>query len=235
MRALGLICHVESYNHETRAHWKIVPDGSVCNGAELVSPILRGIDGRRQLRLAMRALRNAGATADRSCGLHVHHDANHLTASQLARLITQWSEAQRSIDWLVAPSRRNNTQYCSPLDSYDLRRADRLGQLGDVAVDRDTVSQCMSGDRFRTFNVQSYGRQGTVEIRQHQGTVNAGKALAWVAFGQAMVTRAVAGPADAPADTRALLDDLVAHGLDAGTAAYLEDRAAAFQGDRAAV
>lgn len=42
-------------------------------GRELVSPILKGNDGLRQLKLACEALEAAGARVNKSCGLHVHH------------------------------------------------------------------------------------------------------------------------------------------------------------------
>lgn len=90
MNAAGLSCEREDYNHTTRSYWKIVPDGSVAHGFEVVSPILRGSEGRRQARIAYQALRDAGASVDRSCGLHVHLEATDLTAGTIARVVSLW-------------------------------------------------------------------------------------------------------------------------------------------------
>ena len=55
IRAAGLTCEIEGYNHNTRDHWKIVTDGSVRDnrgnpGIEVVSPILRGTAGMTALK-----------------------------------------------------------------------------------------------------------------------------------------------------------------------------------------
>jgi hypothetical protein len=43
--------------HTTARTWKIVPDASVNNGGELVSPILNGLDGKEQLRTVLRVIK----------------------------------------------------------------------------------------------------------------------------------------------------------------------------------
>ena len=54
LRAAGLNAEVEGYNHITRSHWKITSDASINgrNAFELVSPILQGQNGLRQLKKA---------------------------------------------------------------------------------------------------------------------------------------------------------------------------------------
>ena len=74
LTAAGLQCEIESYNHNDKTHWKIVNDGSI-NGNdtfELVSPILQGGDGMRQLEKACFVLNACGAKVNKSCGTHVH-------------------------------------------------------------------------------------------------------------------------------------------------------------------
>jgi hypothetical protein len=47
--------------------------------------------------------------------------------------------------------------------------------------------------RYMKLNCQSYEIHGTVEFRQHQGTTDGEKIVAWVVFTQMLVERAVAG------------------------------------------
>ena len=61
MQAVNIKVHQEGYNHNTKKHWKIVPDGSVHNGFEVVSPILQGEAGLEEAEIVARALEDAGA------------------------------------------------------------------------------------------------------------------------------------------------------------------------------
>jgi len=229
MVALGLDCEVQSYNHNvSRSLWKIVPDGSVDNGAELVSPILSGERGFEALRKASQALQAAGCSVTIDTGFHVHHEVRDLTAVQFKRFCMLWRNSQAAIDLLVSPSRRHNS-YCSPLTDRDISTINGLA----------TMSQYVAGehlrniDRFKSLNVQAFGQYGTVEIRQHQGTTNAGKICGWVAFGQAMIAYARDN------DTMPDLDDVPAYesvcqllgnlSLEEATRTFLTERAAYFR------
>lgn len=53
----------------------MVHDGSVNNGIEIVSPILGGAKGERQVIKTCKALKTVEAATDDSCGMHVHNDA----------------------------------------------------------------------------------------------------------------------------------------------------------------
>jgi hypothetical protein len=232
MRSRGLLCNVESYNHRvSRTTWKIVPDGSVSGGAELVSPILRGESGREQIEKASEALKAAGCTVNRATGLHVHHEVTDLPVEAFKLLFHNWANAQDATDRLVAPSRREaRNGYCRPLTEWDLDRIDSL-----QSMDRARVRYAVSGDRYRTLNVQSYGKYGTVEVRQHQGTIDGDKIWNWVRYAQAHIDAAVAGVRieddlpnrDVDSGARGLLDVLRdSGGLEQGTVDYLNARVA---------
>ena len=203
MRNVGLDCEQQSYNHRVPRAWKIVPDGSVSGGAELVSPPLSGQDGREQVRKACAALAAAGATIDGTCGMHVHHDASDLTARGWGRLFRLWANAQDATDTLVAPSRRNTREgrggrWARRLPDQYVRNAERLVVLHGAATVLpfgDVVG--VRGDRYYSLNADPYGRQGTIEVRQHQGTTNAAKVLGWIDYAQALFTYAE-GSADLP-------------------------------------
>lgn len=168
--------------------WSIKGDGSLHpgrgqQGLEIVSPALSGEAGENAVRTATRVLRGLGATVNRSCGTHVHHDVNDLTVEQIRATAAAWFNNQDVIDGLVSESRRNdNNGYCRRLTSSDMTT---IRAISDLAGMR----RCYL-DRYRTLNLTSYGRHGTIEIRQHQGTLDAEKVISWMRFGQAIIDTA---------------------------------------------
>lgn len=171
----------EGYGNSALA-WTLKTDYSVNGqGLELVSPPLSGDEGLDQLRLVLRVLRSVGAKVDRSCGLHIHHEVRDLGAVGIARLVRLWHENQTTIDWFVAPSRRSTEghQYCNGWRDDLVSSLESAARRGDV--------DCRSG-RYRTLNVCSYPSYGTVEVRQHGGTLEYNKIETWILFGQAMIS-----------------------------------------------
>lgn len=222
----GINAVAEGYNHTTTDYWKIVTDSSVSaigtgsyNGNEIVSPILSGEDGLRQVELVVKTLVAAGARVGTSCGLHVHHDANDLTADEIARVVELYSLNQGHVDGLLSRSRRG-TRWARAYSTYEI---DRL--KAEIAAGRDLKAR--SHDRYKTVNLDAYRKYGTLEFRQHQGTLNAKKIVAWIRFGQSLIEAArTLGHIDAAADLDGLLDLLVDAGLEQDIKDYLKRRAA---------
>jgi hypothetical protein len=192
----GLDCRYEGYNHQNRPHWKIVTDASVNrtgtgdarSGLELVSPILAGEEGFRQLQLACEALTAAGAKVDRTCGVHAHHGTDDLDAASIARIIANYAGGQQFIDSLLPPSRRSGRHniYCQP---YDARMVEEiLAHSQRRHVSRQMMSH-QGGTRYRNVNLESLSRHGTVEFRQHSGSTEYDKIANWVRFGQAIIAK----------------------------------------------
>lgn len=173
------------------SEWKVEHDGSLNgNGWEVVSPKLQGEDGHRQIREVCAVLSGLGGKPNSSCGLHVHHEIRELSIEAAKALFVAWAAQQPMIDGLVAPSRRGGAYYARHLGSSDLARVQRCSTLSDL----QRASNAMSySDKYRALNLRSYGRYGTVEVRQHQGTVNAEKISSWVRFGQALIVAAATG------------------------------------------
>lgn len=222
VRAAGLPCSYAGYSHAvSHTDWKVVTDGSVSRGGELVSPVLAGEDGRRQIRTACEALRTAGATVNRSTGLHVHHDVRDLDVRAFGRVFRAWYNGQSAIDTMVSRSRREGrNSYCTPLTEREISQVESL-----LTVDRASTRR-LGDTRYRTLNVQSYGKYGTVEVRQHQGTINAAKILAWIDFGQSLIAWArTARPMfDRGAQLPTLLAETREAGLSEESATYLATR-----------
>lgn len=176
MRDLGLQAEAQDYNHRVQAQWKVVNDGSC--GWEAVSPILSGSDGFAQIVSAMTAIKQNGGHVNRQCGLHVHFDMSDLDGAQIARFVSLYAAAQSDLNGLL-PSSRQHNGYCRTWARDELARA--CGEL--------TASRMISGyfDRYRTINVMSFPRYGTIEVRQHQGTLNPAKIEGWIKLMMALV------------------------------------------------
>ena len=181
LTGVGITVREEGYNHETRRHWKIVSDSSVMGGFEVVSPVLQDEAGLDEVRKAATALDDMGATANRSCGYHVHLDAGDLTANDIRAIVTRYADHESEIDAFMPPSRRGNSNvYCSSV--MQLARSERFRSAGTI---RDLVNA--QGGRYFKVNLQSYYVHKTIEFRQHSGTINAAKVTNWVLFLQQFV------------------------------------------------
>jgi hypothetical protein len=201
LRRAGLNATAEGYSHDTTIGWKVVSDASVHNGHELVSPILRGLDGKEQLKTAMRAVKAIGAMTDDSCGIHVHHGVHDFTAKQLANIAEIYRNHEPTIDKLMARSRRN-TRWAQTMERgisfYENSSTVTLnGEWTSRNHDANGKYELLRGlglssehDRYYKVNFGCYVRQGTVEFRQHQTSLNAIRIWNWVVFTQMIVTAA---------------------------------------------
>lgn len=202
MRARGLAVRVQSYGHNVTRHWRIITDASC--GYELVSPVLQGADGLDQLQKACDALKAAGAKVDRATGLHIHLDGTSETQESIRAYALAYVERQELLDILVAPSRRQGRgYYCRPMDSRTQAALRSATNVRDFAM-----SYCGGERRYRTLNLASYPRYGTVEVRQHQGTTEGAKVADWVELNMRLWDAAKAGRTLSTTSTRQLLTDL---------------------------
>jgi hypothetical protein len=150
-------------------------DGS---GVEIRTPILQGVDGYEVIRAAMATLKDAGAYVTASDGLHVHHDAPEFVAwpQKCEVLVRSWLANQQAIQQLVAP-RRRGSGHCPPWNDAGL----------------SILGEWIRGDRpyfyasRNDLNLNPLADQGTIEIRLHEGTLDADVAIAWIMFGQRFI------------------------------------------------
>lgn len=168
--------------------WTIKTDSSIHTrriggrGYEIVSPPLRGKRGEAMVRKVLKVLNDMGCSVNQSCGTHVHVGASDLSVDGIRNVVLGYAAHQEAIDMLHAPSRRQSAynNYC---------RAHRPRELETVR-DARTVSGMAVGTRYLNVNLNAYPRIGTVEFRQHGGTLNATKILAWVSMVRGMVQAA---------------------------------------------
>ena len=192
-------CRAEGYNHHTRSHWKVVGDGSLDGrGHEIVSPPLDAPAMKAQLIVVCAALESLGCTVDRSTGLHVHHDAADLTEQQVGRAFATYATFQDILSQMVAPSRRNS-HWSAPLswsritengtDKFDNARR---GRRANDSIERKIHTR-VNRTRYAAMNIEAVFVHGTIEFRQHQGSLNAEKIFNWVLVTQSIIESAVQG------------------------------------------
>jgi hypothetical protein len=208
--AAGVECRAESYNHQRRPAWKVVTDNSVAGGMELVSPVLSGEAGFQSLQTVCRVLGELGATVRRTCGLHVHVGVHSGSPAFFRRIHQIYAGHEAAINSVLSPSRRANG-FCRAMPDH---------------INTYTHQPLDMSARYGRVNFQSFWRHGTVEFRQHQGTVEFTKIAAWVRFCQAIV-RLAGSDADLPVaqDIDGLTRDL---GLSTQDTAYFNSRARHF-------
>lgn len=190
----------EGYNHYNGPQWKVVTDASLCDrrGIEVVSPALKGKDGLKQLWTVCEVLRKVGARITRQCGLHVHHDAQDLGVDGWKSLFKLAAKFEETVDDLVAPSRRG--AQCCWAQSFKHETYSNTSHWGDVNMAHEfkRIDECLTLEqvtrvyrtRYTKVNGYSFWRHGTVEFRQHAGTVEFEKMVMWIHLTQRFVETA---------------------------------------------
>lgn len=220
----GIECQAEHYNHSTRRTWKVVTDSSVTSprgqrgGTEVVSPILKGIEGFKQVATVLEALKNAGGKVDRSCGIHVHIDANDFTVDDIKKICYTYERYNDVIDNLQPKSRRENQNiFCGRFEDTKWMQIENA----------TTIYEMTSGSRYYNVNLTSYMRHGTVEFRQSASSLEAAKVLSWIQLILTLVdvaraTRKV--EKQGKKDLSTMLRKCRRYGMDSWVAEYLTNR-----------
>lgn len=233
----GVGCEQEIYNHSNRTHWKVVTDASVdasgSAGGEVVSPVLRGEEGFRQLRIVCQVLTRLRCKVNKRCGFHVHVGARGQTVDFFKNLVVAYSAAEQHIDSFMAPSRRGTANgYCQPVrhNPMLMAAAQNVDQVVAAAYQSGRSESARGSNRYRKLNLMSFWQHGTVEFRQHQGTVESQKAENWVRFCLRMCLMAAEGPKTEFASVDALMTEVKATPAEknyfVGRVAFFANRAA---------
>ena len=215
-------CRVESYNHITRPQWKIVRDASVHGERgfrghnELVSPILYGQKGKKQLEIVLIVLNELGCKVNKTCGIHIHHDVTDTMVKNkksvttfLNNLIKFVVKFEHIIYRLVSPSRLTG-RFSQPArlhfgqmrtsvnrDSVlkDITKRIFKGIKKDVDSKYDNYGTSFPSrayprsqrTRFCGLNLQNIWTRGSVEFRYMQGSLNFDKIWSWTVITQSII------------------------------------------------
>nr|DAW09108.1 MAG TPA: Putative amidoligase enzyme [Caudoviricetes sp.] len=182
LREAGINVAVEGYNHDTRNHWKLVTDSSLRGNDtfELVSPILEGESGLRELEKVCWVLDFCNVKVNDSCGLHVHMDAADFTMNTWKNLALSYKNMESVINAFMPNTRRDN-YYCKSLSGISERRILEANTTDDLRA-------AFGNNRYHKVNLEAYARHRTVEFRQHGGSTNFTKMSNWVLFLSRMIT-----------------------------------------------
>ena len=187
--------------------WKCVRDGSLNDrngGCEVVTPILQ-YDDMEDLQAIIRLLREAGAKADYSCGIHVHVDASKHTIDSLQRLMNFAIGRQDLFYEALAVTERRTAQYCRKMDKGLFKAIQQDSERTKASLERLWYSRLNSGysgsidhghynsTRYHGINLHAFFTKGTVEFRLFNGTTHAGRVKAYVQFCLAMSAWAIEG------------------------------------------
>lgn len=181
---------IGSYHHGVQVPylpdgWTAQSDSSVHGegryGCEIVSPILQGVEGLRQVALVLRTLEEKGHRVNDSCGVHVHIGwSRSLPSTTLARLITIVSYLEKGIFAITGSKRRETGSYCKPVRCYG---------------DDKQAKRRLDGDRYHVLNLRNLatGVRETVEFRAFSGSLNPTKVVGWIQVCLGIVQRAQNG------------------------------------------
>jgi len=158
-------------------------------GHEVISPVLRGVEGLTTARMIMKALSQVGAKVNRQCGLHVHCGVKNTSArfrrmgagrqaQALGRIVDAYDYfMDAGFNSLVSSSRRPGSPSASQYaDSIYFRR-------GAQSFGTRTQTEAKELQRFGVgrgvLNIANFTTYGSIEFRQHNGTLNGKKITNW--------------------------------------------------------
>lgn len=192
-RTLGLRCQ-ENGNGNL---WVSENDGSLTGdasvgpdnrGHEVISPVLRGVNGLTQARMVMKSLSRAGAKINKSCGLHVTVGVTNTSArfrrmgkgrqaQAIGRIVDLYDYfMDAGFNSLVSESRRPG----SPSQSMYARQFSIPGGQSFGVRGQESAKELLrEGIGRGVLNIGNFTSNGTIEFRQHNGTLNGAKITNW--------------------------------------------------------
>ena len=179
--------------------WKVVRDGSLSGGersGEIVSPILTYTD-LETLQEVVRSVRDAGAKADPSTGIHIHVDGATLDARSTTNLVKLIYKQERILETALGVSPARLARYCRSIEPEFMRRLEErkprtMNDLRDAWYGhRNAAPSRYDQSRYHGLNLNSLFFRGTVEYRYFNGTLHAGEVKAYVQLVLAITAKAI--------------------------------------------
>ena len=177
--------------------WQVKPDctvyvtraGRKYFGTEVVSPVLTAdADGFEQVRRVCALLEEHGATANVNCGMHVHVGVGNKSVDELKNVVRAYGTFQKQIESVLPKSRRadgSKARWCRPIWNQ-INRVQKLDQIRRATTVNELhhfISGAYSSHgRYSVLNLTKYVNYGTLEFRQHSGTIDPNKAVNWAKF-----------------------------------------------------
>jgi len=181
--------------------WNAQHDGSLDWGygyraLEIVSPVLRGIEGLAEVLRVFEILNEAGVVVNGSCGFHVHVGARSVLGARFSdsALVVRWvrrmlhlmSVHEMALFALTGDAARANNYFCQTIkDQWDgvLETTSPVATIVEKTDDHD--------DRYHTLNLCNlFDAKGTVEFRLFAATTDGMQALGYIVMALGIAHRA---------------------------------------------
>lgn len=197
--------HTRTIADQAARKWKIMRDSSITPirnddtsepldeyRVEFVTPPLNYSD-IELLQNIIRKLRESGAKAHSSCGIHIHVDGANHTAVSLRRLVNFMTARQVLIYEALQIGDRESS-WCHKLNKtlLDAMKKDKYltkEKAEEIWYSRANDGYCGGIDhqhynstRYHGVNLHSFFTKGTVEFRLFNSTLHAGKIKAYIQF-----------------------------------------------------
>jgi len=150
-------------------------------GCEIVSPVLRGEDGLRQVFEVVKTLEEKGHRVNATCGVHVHVGWDPAWGTEkLARLITIVAYLEKGLYAITGTKSRERGMYCGGVRQYGKP---------------DEAKKNLDARRYHALNLTNLarGRRNAVEFRVFSGSLNTTKIIGWIQVCLGLVERAANG------------------------------------------
>ena len=197
--------HTRTIADQAARKWKIMRDSSIeairNDGTsepldeyrvEFVTPPLNYSD-IELLQNIIRKLRENGAKAHSSCGIHIHVDGANHTAVSLRRLVN-FMTARQDLIYEALQIGDRESSWCHKLNKtlLDAMKKDKnltKEKAEEIWYSRANDGYCGGIDhqhynstRYHGVNLHSFFTKGTVEFRLFNSTLHAGKIKAYIQF-----------------------------------------------------
>lgn len=197
--------HTRTIADQAARKWKIMRDSSITPirnddtsepldeyRVEFVTPPLNYSD-IELLQNIIRKLRENGAKAHSSCGIHIHVDGANHTAVSLRRLVN-FMTARQDLIYEALQIGDRESSWCRKLNKtlLDAMKKDKYltkEKAEEIWYSRANDGYCGGIDhqhynstRYHGVNLHSFFTKGTVEFRLFNSTLHAGKIKAYIQF-----------------------------------------------------
>ena len=191
----------------TRDTWHFQDDSSIrgMGGAELVSPILTGIEGLIDVYSALRFLCNIEKVKiNQTCGFHVHHgvDPRKYGCNELKELV-RIVYPMEDYFYLLIPGDRHDADTCKPMeidveqflkapcdeDTNGVSFIKKMWYSKENRYDPEAArNPRYDKTRYHGLNLHSYWYRSTIEFRYHSAILkDVNEAMQWIIFTQFLI------------------------------------------------
>jgi putative amidoligase enzyme len=188
--------------------WTLGVDNTIIgeNPVEIISPELLGLDGLSEVKRVCQILESVNLKVNDSCAFHVHWDVSDFTGWHVVQLLRLYAKFEPVIDLFMDPSRRGNKnshcqslikeggfEWMNKLRPFLHEKAYQVADTFSRTQGLSTPVTSLPSSRHHKVNPVSILKYGTVEFRQHQGTLNFNEMMYWILFTGQLINRVKSG------------------------------------------